>query len=146
VRYGRAAKLASGEGLLELYERSRGEGFGAEVKRRIMLGTHLLSAGYQDAYYVTALKARRKLSEDYARAFARCDVIATPTTPAPAFKVGERVNDPLSMYLEDVYTVGVNLAGLPAISLPMGDARADGAELPVGVQLVAPAFEEGRLV
>lgn len=146
VRYGRAATLASGEGLIDLYERSRGEGFGAEVKRRIMLGTHLLSAGYQDAFYVRALRARRRLAQDYARAFERCDVIATPTTPSPAFRVGERVSDPLSMYLEDVYTVGVNLAGLPAASIPMGQARVDGALLPVGVQLVAPAFEESRLL
>jgi aspartyl-tRNA(Asn)/glutamyl-tRNA(Gln) amidotransferase subunit A len=146
VRYGRAATLASGEGLIDLYERSRGEGFGAEVKRRIMLGTHLLSAGYQDAFYVRALRARRRLAQDYARAFERCDVIATPTTPSPAFRIGERVSDPLSMYLEDVYTVGVNLAGLPAASIPMGEARVDGAVLPVGVQLVAPAFEESRLL
>lgn len=146
VRYGRRAALQPGEGLMELYTRSRGEGFGPEVKRRIMLGTHVLSSGYHDAYYRTALEARRRVAADYARAFQVCDVIACPTTPALPFQIGEKVDDPLAMYLEDVYTVGVNLAGLPAISVPAGRTAPQWGSLPVGVQVIAPAFHEDRLM
>lgn len=151
VRYGHRATLAPGEGLADLYCRSRSEGFGDEVKRRIMLGTHVLSSGYYDAYYTTALKARRRILADFEGVFAAgCHAILTPTSPSPAFKVGEKTSDPLSMYLEDVYTVGVNLAGLPAMSVPAGMARIeDGGrrtDLPVGVQLIAPAFDESTML
>lgn len=151
VRYGRRAKLAAGEGLADLYCRSRSEGFGDEVKRRIMLGTHVLSSGYYDAYYSTALKARRKILADFEAAFAAgCHAILMPTSPSPAFKIGAKASDPLAMYLEDVYTVGVNLAGLPAMSVPAGLARVDDGgrrvELPVGVQLIAPAFDESTML
>lgn len=143
VRYGRRAGMAAGDGLDALYVRSRTEGFGEEVRKRIMLGTHVLSSGYYDAYYGTALRARDVIRADYARAFeAGCDVVMTPTTPGPAFKIGEKTADPMTMYLEDVYTVGVNLAGLPAVSVP-----AEGEEgLPRGVQLVGRAFAEGELL
>jgi aspartyl-tRNA(Asn)/glutamyl-tRNA(Gln) amidotransferase subunit A len=144
VRYGRRA---TGTGTLEdLYRRSRGEGFGPEVKRRIMLGTHVLSSGYYDAYYTTALKVRRRTLNDYSAAFSRCHVIATPSSPGPAFRLGEKTGDPMAMYLEDVYTVGVNLAGLPGLTLPMGVAHHDGAHLPLGIQLIAPAFEESVML
>ncbi|GAB4130667.1 MAG: Asp-tRNA(Asn)/Glu-tRNA(Gln) amidotransferase subunit GatA [Thermogutta sp.] len=129
--------------LVRLYRRTRAEGFGAEVKRRIMLGTYALSAGYYDAYYLKALKVRRLIREDYDRAFAEVDVIAGPVTPAPAFRLGEKLSDPLAMYLFDLYTVGANLAGLPALSIPCGFSR-DG--LPIGLHLQAPALEEGRLL
>lgn len=146
VRFGRRAKLGPGEGLEELYARSRGEGFGAEVKRRIMLGTHVLSSGYYDAYYHTALKVRRRLLGDFERAFETCDAILMPATPGPAFRLGEKTGDPIAMYLEDVYTVTVNLAGLPGLSMPAGLAEVDGRALPVGVQLVGRAFDEARLL
>ena len=146
VRFGRRASLGPGEGLEALYARSRGEGFGAEVKRRIMLGTHVLSSGYYDAYYNTALKVRRRLLADFERAFEGCDAILMPSTPGPAFKIGEKTGDPISMYLEDVYTVTVNLAGLPALSMPAGLAEVDGRVMPVGVQLVGRAFDEPRLL
>src|SRR5205085_634864 len=129
-----------GEGLTDLYCKTRAEGFGPEVQRRIMLGTYVLSAGYYDAYYLTALKARRLIKGDYDAAFARgCHAILMPSSPTPAFKLGQKAADPLAMYLEDVYTVGVNLAGLPAITLPGGFASEDGAELPVGIQLTRAA-------
>lgn len=155
VRYGRRAALAPGGGLEEMYARSRGEGFGAEVQRRIMLGTHVLSSGYYDAYYVTALKVRRLIKEDFDRCFARVEdghhgpavhAVLMPTAPGPAFRIGEKTDDPMSMYLEDVYTVPANLAGLPALSLPAGFAEEDGKRLPVGVQLIGPAFGEGLLL
>jgi len=146
VRYGRRAELADGEGLEEMYCRSRGEGFGHEVKRRIMLGTHVLSSGYYDAYYNTALKARRKIRDDYDRAWANgCDALLMPSSPHPAFRVGAKSDDPLALYLEDVYTVGVNLAGLPGITVPGGFVEEDGARLPVGMQLVGPAWSEAKL-
>jgi aspartyl-tRNA(Asn)/glutamyl-tRNA(Gln) amidotransferase subunit A len=126
-----------------MYSRSRGEGFGAEVKRRIMLGTYALSSGYKDAYYVKALKVRRLIKEDFDRAFAECDVIMGPTSPTPAFKIGERIDDPLAMYLVDIYTISCNLAGLPGISIPCGFTRAG---LPVGLQILAPPFEEDKLL
>jgi aspartyl-tRNA(Asn)/glutamyl-tRNA(Gln) amidotransferase subunit A len=147
VRYGRRATLAQGEGLFELYAKSRGEGFGAEVKRRIMLGTHVLSSGYYDAYYATALKARRRIFEDFQKAFAKgCRAILMPNSPSPAFKIGAKTNDPLALYLEDVFTVGVNLAGLPAISVPTSFATDEGRTLPIGMQLVGASFDEGVLL
>lgn len=150
VRFGRRAPLRPGEGLEEMYSRSRAEGFGPEVQRRIMLGTFALSAGYYEAYYGTALKVRRKIKGDYDAAFsesgAGCHAILMPSSPGPAFRAGEKSGDPLSMYLEDVYTVGVNLAGLPGITVPGGFAQEGGRELPVGLQLIAPAFEEARLL
>ena len=128
--------------LEDLYTRSRGEGFGAEVKRRIMVGTYALSAGYYDAYYLKAQKVRRMIRDDFARAFEDVDIIMGPTTPTPAFKLGEKADDPVTMYLSDTYTIAVNLAGLPAMSVPAGVA--DG--LPVGLQLIGNYFAEGRLL
>jgi aspartyl-tRNA(Asn)/glutamyl-tRNA(Gln) amidotransferase subunit A len=125
------------------YGATRTAGFGREVQRRIMLGTYALSAGYYDAYYLKAQKVRTLIARDYQRAFERCDVIATPTTPTPAFKLGEKTSDPLAMYLQDVYTLPPSLAGLPAVSTPAGFSP-DG--LPIGLQLTAPAFEEARLI
>lgn len=133
-----------GEGpLLSMYRRSRDEGFGSEVKRRIMVGTYALSTGYYDAYYNKALKVRRLIRGDYDAAFKQADLLLGPVTPSPAFKLGEKVDDPIQMYLCDLFTVGANLAGVPAISLP-GGLDSDG--LPVGVQLQAPALEESRLL
>ncbi len=123
VRYGHRAALAASDGLREMYERTRDEGFGAEVKRRIMLGTYVLSAGYYDAYYLKAQQVRTLLRRDHEQAFERADVIATPTTPTPAFKLGEKTSDPLQMYLNDIFTVSANLTGLPAISVPCGFSR-----------------------
>jgi aspartyl-tRNA(Asn)/glutamyl-tRNA(Gln) amidotransferase subunit A len=140
VRYGLRAQGA--EDLLEMYERTRHDGFGAEVKRRIMLGTYALSAGYYDAYYGRAQKVRTKIAEDFARAFADVDFIATPTAPTVAFELGEKTSDPLAMYLNDYCTVPMSLAGIPAISIPCG--LSDG--LPVGLQLAGPAFSENRLL
>jgi aspartyl-tRNA(Asn)/glutamyl-tRNA(Gln) amidotransferase subunit A len=141
VHYGHRAE--SFDNLISMYRRSRGEGFGAEVKRRVMLGTFVLSAGYRDAYYVKALQVRRLIRNDFDRAFAECDVIAGPTSPTPAFKIGEHRDDPLALYLSDVYTVGCNLAGIPGISIPCGFT---GGGLPVGLQLLAPLFEEEKLL
>ncbi len=140
VRFGYRAK--DPEDLLDLYCRSRGEGFGAEVKRRIMTGTYVLSAGYYDAYYLQAQKVRQLISEDFRRAFADVDLIAGPTTPTPAFRLGDKTDDPITMYLNDIYTIGANLAGLPALSAPCG--MVDG--LPVGLHLVGPHWSEGRLL
>ena len=128
--------------LEDLYKRSRGEGFGPEVKRRIMIGTYALSAGYYDAYYLKAQRLRRLISEDFQRVFGEVDVIMGPTTPSVAFKLGERSDDPVSMYLCDIYTTAVNLAGLPAISVPAGFV----AGLPVGLQVIGNYFEEARLL
>jgi len=128
--------------LEDLYKRSRGEGFGAEVKRRIMVGTYALSAGYYDAYYLKAQKIRRLIKNDFVAAFNEVDVILGPTTPNPAWKLGEKTNDPVSAYLEDIYTITANLAGIPGLSMPAGFV--DG--LPVGVQLLAPYFQEARLL
>lgn len=128
--------------LTDLYERSRGEGFGDEVKRRIMVGTYALSAGYYDAYYLKAQKVRRLISEDYRRAFASVDLILGPTSPSTAFPIGEKSSDPVSMYLSDIYTIAVNLAGLPGMSVPAGFAGG----LPVGLQIVGNYFEEGRML
>jgi aspartyl-tRNA(Asn)/glutamyl-tRNA(Gln) amidotransferase subunit A len=126
-----------------MYEATRGAGFGAEVKRRIMLGTYVLSAGYYDAYYRKAQQVRTLISRDYDRAFETVDAIALPTSPTGAFRVGERTSDPVLMYLADVFTVGANLAGVPAISVPCG-FTAD--RLPVGLQLTAPKMEEATLL
>ncbi len=129
--------------LIDMYCRSRGEGFGPEVKRRIMLGTYALSSGYKDAYYLKALKVRRLIHDDYLKAFTRCDAILGPTSPTPAFKLGERSNDPLAMYLADIYTIGANLAGLPGISIPCGFTASG---LPIGLQLLAAPFEDEKLL
>lgn len=129
--------------LVRLYRQSRSEGFGPEVKRRIMLGTYALSHGYYDAYYVQAMKVRRLIRKDYDAAFENVDLLIGPVTPAPAFKLGEKVDDPLAMYLLDIYTVSANLAGVPAISLPCGLSKTG---LPIGLQLQGPTFSEDRLL
>ncbi len=139
IRYGYSAKKA--KNLLEIYLQSRGEGFGAEVRRRIMLGTYVLSAGYYDAYYLRAQKVRALIKQDFDEAFQRVDAIFTPTSPSLAFKIGEKTQDPLQMYLSDIFTVSVNLAGIPAISIPCGKI----GELPVGLQVIAKPFEEAKI-
>jgi aspartyl-tRNA(Asn)/glutamyl-tRNA(Gln) amidotransferase subunit A len=128
--------------LMDLYTRSRGEGFGAEVKRRIMTGTYVLSAGYYDAYYLKAQRVRQLISQDFARAFGEVDLLVGPTSPTPAFELGAKVSDPITMYLNDIYTIGANLAGLPGLSIPCGFAGA----LPVGLQLIGPHFSEALLL
>ena len=140
VRFGYRAEGA--EDLLDLYCRSRGEGFGDEVKRRIMTGTYVLSAGYYDAYYLKAQQVRQLISDDFKKAFVDVDVIAGPTAPTPAFKLGEKVDDPITMYLNDIYTIGANLAGLPGISVPCGFVN----DLPVGLHLVGTHFGEETLL
>ena len=142
IRYGRST--ADAKDLLEVYEKSRAEGFGPEVKRRILLGTHVLSSGYYDAYYGKAEIARTKMREELAGVFESVDMILTPTAPTPAFKIGEQ-EEPLSMYRQDVFTVPVNLTGVPAISFPMGTVERDGKTLPVGVQYIAPHAGDERL-
>ncbi|WP_375740113.1 Asp-tRNA(Asn)/Glu-tRNA(Gln) amidotransferase subunit GatA [Pseudomonas boanensis] len=140
VRFG--YRCENPQNLEDLYKRSRAEGFGAEVKRRIMVGAYALSAGYYDAYYLKAQKIRRLIKNDFMAAFGEVDVILGPTTPNPAWKLGEKNNDPVAQYLEDIYTITANLAGIPGLSMPAGFV--DG--LPVGVQLLAPYFQEGRLL
>jgi len=140
VRYGPRAQADS---LIGMYRQTRGAGFGPEVKRRIVLGTYVLSAGYYDAYYLKGQKVRALIAEDFRKAFAQVDVIVTPTSPVPPFKMGERVNDPLQMYLADIYTVTGSLAGLPGISVPCGRTA---GKLPVGLQIVGPAFGEARVL
>jgi aspartyl-tRNA(Asn)/glutamyl-tRNA(Gln) amidotransferase subunit A len=140
VRYGFRAEETPG--LRDMYKRSREEGFGPEVKRRIMLGTYVLSAGYYDAYYLKAQRVRALLRQDFANAFKQCDLILTPTTPTPAFKFGEKVDDPLAMYLNDIYTVTANLAGIPGISVPCGLSK---DRLPIGMQLLGPYWSEQLL-
>ena len=140
VRFG--YRCENPQNLEDLYKRSRGEGFGAEVKRRIMVGTYALSAGYYDAYYLKAQKIRRLIKNDFVAAFSEVDLILGPTTPNPAWKLGEKSADPVSAYLEDIYTITANLAGIPGLSMPAGFV--DG--LPVGVQLLAPYFQEARLL
>lgn len=125
---------------------ARAEGFGLEVKRRILMGTYALSSGYYDAYYSKAMKVRRLIADDFARAFEQYDVLLTPTSPFPAFKRGEKQNDPVAMYAADVDTVAINLAGIPALSLPMGLEEVDGKPLPVGIQIMAPALQDARLI
>lgn len=140
MRYG---LRVTGSDLLHTYGDTRTAGFGREVKRRIMLGTYALSAGYYDAFYLKAQRVRTLIANDYVKAFAGCDVIATPTAPTPAFKLGEKTSDPLAMYLADIYTLPPNLAGIPALSAPAGF---DSEGMPIGIQLAAPAFEESRLI
>jgi aspartyl-tRNA(Asn)/glutamyl-tRNA(Gln) amidotransferase subunit A len=142
VRFGYRAERSTDEDLSTFYMRNRGEGFGAEVKRRILTGTYVLSAGYFDAYYLQAQKVRKLISDDFARAFREVDMVAGPTTPSPAFGLGQKTSDPIEMYLNDIYTIGANLAGLPAMSIPCGFVR----NLPVGLQLVAPPLAEARLL
>jgi aspartyl-tRNA(Asn)/glutamyl-tRNA(Gln) amidotransferase subunit A len=140
VRFGH--RCAQPKDLSDLYKRSRGEGFGPEVKRRIMTGTYVLSAGYFDAYYLKAQRVRRLITDDFRAAFAQVDLLIGPTTPTPAFGLGAKIDDPVTMYLNDIYTIGANLAGLPGMSLPCGFV--DG--LPMGLQLIGPHFSEGRLL
>ena len=140
VRYG--YRCENPRDLMDLYKRSRGEGFGAEVKRRIMTGTYVLSAGYFDAYYLKAQKVRRLIVDDFRAAFTQVDLLIGPTTPTPAFDIGAKIDDPVTMYLNDIYTIGANLAGLPGLSLPCGFV--DG--LPMGLQLIGPHFSEDRLL
>lgn len=142
VRYGHRAEAND---LLEMYEKSRGEGFGDEVRRRIMLGTYVLSSGFYDAYYNKAVVMRELISSSFRKAFSEVDVIATPTTPTPAFKIGEKTTDPLQMYLSDIFTVPANIAGLPAISIPSGTVEREGVDLPLGLQLMAPYGEDRSL-
>jgi len=142
VRYG---KKEEGDNLLEDYMKTRGSGFGKEVRRRIILGTHVLSSGYYDAYYNKATQVRDKITEDIKNTFNDVDVIATPTTPTPAFKIGQNTGNPLQMYLADIFTVHANLTGMPAISIPSGSVKRDEKELPLGFQIIAPHFEEERL-
>ncbi|NOT15762.1 MAG: Asp-tRNA(Asn)/Glu-tRNA(Gln) amidotransferase subunit GatA [Methylotenera sp.] len=145
VRYGhRAAEYTD---LMDMYCKSRAEGFGAEVKRRILIGTYVLSAGYYDAYYLKAQKIRRLIAQDFVEAFKQCDVIMGPAAPSTAFKVGEKVNDPVAMYLEDLYTIAVNLAGLPGMSIPAGFSTSNGGKaLPVGLQMIGNYFDEARML
>lgn len=151
IRYGYSTlRENSDQKLDEVYSKSRGKGFGSEAKRRIMLGTYVLSAGYYDAYYKKALKIRTLVKQDFERAFDRkqngVDFILTPVSPTPAFKVGEKSSDPVQMYLSDIYTVPINPAGVPAISIPAGFVEREGKELPVGVQLIAPFKKDGELL
>lgn len=143
VRYGHRSAAASD--LMEHYVKSRSEGFGPEVKRRILLGTYVLSSGYYDAYYLQAQKARTLIKDDFDKAFEKVDVIVSPTSPTPAHKLGDLTDDPLQAYLEDVFTIPANLAGLPAISVPCGTIAHEGASLPVGLQFITKALDESTL-
>jgi aspartyl-tRNA(Asn)/glutamyl-tRNA(Gln) amidotransferase subunit A len=140
VRFGH--RCENPRDILDLYMRTRGEGFGAEVKRRIMTGTYVLSAGYYDAYYLKAQKVRQLISDDFRRAFEEVDVLMGPTAPTPAFEIGAKTDDPITMYLNDIYTIGANLAGLPAVSVPCGFVE----DLPVGLQIIGPVFSEAKLL
>jgi len=142
IRYGHSTREA--KDLIETYTKSRAEGFGPESKRRIMLGTYALSSGYYDAYYLKAQKVRALIKKDFDDAFKRVDAIVGPTAPSTAFKIGEKASDPLALYLEDIYTVPVNLAGLPAISIPCGLASM--SRMPVGFQIIAKQFDESKLL
>jgi aspartyl-tRNA(Asn)/glutamyl-tRNA(Gln) amidotransferase subunit A len=141
VRYGYRAPDYTD--LLDMYAKTRAQGFGAEVKRRIMIGTYVLSHGYYDAYYLKAQKLRRLIAQDFAEAFKHCDVIMGPTSPSTAFRIGEKSNDPVAMYLSDVHTIAVNLAGLPGLSVPCGFG-ANG--LPVGLQIIGDYFSEAKML
>ena len=141
MRYGRRAKGC--DDLLDTYGRTRDEGFGREVKRRILLGTYALSSGYYDAYYLRAQKVRMRIREDFLSAFRDCQAIVTPTSPTPAFRLGERTEDPLQMYLADIFTIAVNLAGLCAISLPCGFTQSG---LPIGLQIIGPMRKEETIL
>ena len=140
VRYGH--RTAEYDDLMDMYMKSRAEGFGAEVKRRILIGTYVLSAGYYDAYYLKAQQIRRLIADDFTQAFKHCDIIMGPTAPSTAFKVGEKADDPIAMYLQDVYTIATNLAGLPGMSIPAGFSNS----LPVGLQLMGNYFDEARML
>jgi aspartyl-tRNA(Asn)/glutamyl-tRNA(Gln) amidotransferase subunit A len=144
VRYGYRAENPTD--LLDFYGRTRGEGFGLEIKRRIILGTYVLSSGYYDAYYLRAQKVRELVRQDFARAFEKVDALISPTSPVPAFKFGERTADPLQMYLADIFTSPANLAGICGISVPCGFAEADGQRLPIGLQLLGRALDEARIL
>ncbi|OPZ89549.1 MAG: Glutamyl-tRNA(Gln) amidotransferase subunit A [candidate division TA06 bacterium ADurb.Bin417] len=137
VRYGR--RMPEGATMRDLYELSRDAGFGKEVKRRIIMGTFVLSSGYYDAYYLQAQKVRTLIRQDFESAFKEVDLLVTPTAPGPAFRIGSKVTDPLTMYLSDVFTVSCNLAGLPGLNLPVGRTAGN---LPVGLQLLGPVFSE----
>jgi aspartyl-tRNA(Asn)/glutamyl-tRNA(Gln) amidotransferase subunit A len=142
IRYGLSV---SADTIGEVYTKTRGIGFGKEARRRILLGTYVLSSGYADAYYRKARAVRELIREDFTKAFEKVDAIALPTAPGPAFKIGEKANDPLAMYAEDIFSVTANLAGVPAISVPAGTVARDGTQLPVGFQLIAPHKGEGAL-
>jgi aspartyl-tRNA(Asn)/glutamyl-tRNA(Gln) amidotransferase subunit A len=144
VRYGYRAE--NPKDMLDLYGRTREEGFGPEVKRRIILGTYVLSSGYYDAYYLRAQKVRELIRRDFARAFEKVDALVSPTSPVPAFKLGERVADPLQMYLADIFTIAANLAGICGISVPCGFAEVDGRRLPIGLQFLGKALDEARIL
>ena len=146
VRFG--PRVDADGDLLAMYERTRAQGFGAEVKRRIMLGTYALSSGYYEAYYGQAQKVRTRIAEDFSAAFAEFDFVVTPTSPSVAFGLGEKTDDPLEMYLNDFFTVPMSLAGIPAISIPagLGEPAGGGPRLPVGFQIAAPAFGEQKLL
>ena len=139
VKYGFRSK---GENLIDMYEKTRSEGFGDEVKRRILIGTYVLSSGYYDAYYLKAQKVRKLIKNDFDQAYKNVDAILTPSTPSSAFKIGEKTNDPVSMYLNDIFTVPINLAGLPAISIPAG---IDAKGYPLGLQIIGKAFDEQNI-
>jgi len=141
TRFGHRAKEY--QSLVDMYENTRSEGFGKEVKRRIMLGTYVLSAGYYDAYYRKAQKVRSLIKDDFDKAFEKVDLILTPTTPTTAFPIGAKIDDPLTMYLNDIYTTSANLAGIPGINIPIGK---DKKGLPIGMQLLANQFEEEKLL
>jgi len=142
VKYG----FSKGDNLKDLYFKSRGEGFGKEVRRRIMLGTYALSSGYYDAYYLRAQKVRMLIEKDFKKAFKKVDVIMSPTCPTPAFKLGEKTQDPVQMYLSDIFTVSVNLTGLCGISVPCGNMEVNSVKLPVGLQLIGKPFEENKIM
>lgn len=142
IRYGLSVPA---DKLMQVYMESRGQGFGKEVRRRILMGTYVLSAGYYDAYYNKAIAVRRMIVREFTRAFAEVDVIATPTAPSPAWKIGAKISDPLAMYLEDIFTVPANIAGLPGLSVPAGRVVRDGVTLPVGIQFMAAPFHEDML-
>ncbi len=141
VKYGYRSK--EGRDLLEMYKKTRSEGFGAEVKRRIMLGTYVLSSGYYDAYYKKASQVRALIKQDFDEVFKTCDVLVTPATPTPAFRIGEKMDDPLQMYLSDIFTISTNLAGIPGLAVPCGYTAGG---LPVGIQFLAAHFDEGKLI
>ena len=144
VRYGHRAKLETNDSIIELYEKTRSEGFGTEVKRRILIGTYVLSSGYYDAYYKRAQKVRSLIKNDFDQVFKKIDLILTPTTPTSAFPLGSKgTQDPVEMYMNDIFTVPANLAGLPALSLPVG---LDELGLPLGVQLIGNSWQESLLL
>ena len=141
VKYG--YRTSKSEHLIDMYMKSRREGFGPEVKRRILLGTYALSAGYYDAYYLKALKVRTLIRQDFSEAFKRCDVIVTPTSPTPPFKLGEKMDDPLQMYLEDIFTISANLSGVPGINVNCGFTKSG---LPIGLQILGKPFDEQTIL